>query len=270
MIHTINLGAGVQSSCMALMAKHGLITPMPTAAIFSDTQDEPQSVYRWLEWLIPQLPFPVYKVTQGRLSAKELVVRRSKKSGNVYRMCKIPAYTEDGGMLRRKCTGDFKIIPLLRKLKELVQPPRRAKEPVVTQWIGISLDEAHRMKPAQKAWTQHRWPLIDLRMTRRDCLAWMEKNGYPKPPRSACVFCPYHNDDEWRRLKTEEPEAFAQAVKFEKDIQLAHKRDEVTLSAPFLHRSLVPLDKIDFDAAAQQAKAQMNLFGNECEGMCGN
>ena len=40
-VHIISLGAGVQSSTMALMAAHGLITPHPVAAIFADTQDEP-------------------------------------------------------------------------------------------------------------------------------------------------------------------------------------------------------------------------------------
>ncbi len=33
-IHIISLGAGVQSSTMALMAAHGKITPMPKCAIF--------------------------------------------------------------------------------------------------------------------------------------------------------------------------------------------------------------------------------------------
>jgi hypothetical protein len=34
----ISLGAGVQSSVMALMAAEGELTPMPDCAIFSDTQ----------------------------------------------------------------------------------------------------------------------------------------------------------------------------------------------------------------------------------------
>ena len=57
-LHIISLGAGVQSSTMALMAAAGEITPMPTCAIFADTQDEPASVYKWLDWLEPKLPFP--------------------------------------------------------------------------------------------------------------------------------------------------------------------------------------------------------------------
>lgn len=51
----LSLGAGVQSSTMALMAAKGEITPMPDAAIFADTSAEPQAVYDWLDWLIKQL-----------------------------------------------------------------------------------------------------------------------------------------------------------------------------------------------------------------------
>jgi 3'-phosphoadenosine 5'-phosphosulfate sulfotransferase (PAPS reductase)/FAD synthetase len=65
-IHILSLGAGVQSSTLALMAAAGEVTPMPAAAIFADTQDEPASVYRWLDWLEKQLPFPVYRVTAGK------------------------------------------------------------------------------------------------------------------------------------------------------------------------------------------------------------
>ena len=51
MRHVLSLGAGVQSSTLALMAAAGEVTPMPDAAIFADTQAEPAGVYRWLDWL---------------------------------------------------------------------------------------------------------------------------------------------------------------------------------------------------------------------------
>jgi len=63
----ISLGAGVQSSVMALMAAKGEITPMPDYAIFADTMAEPQGVYAWLDWLEGQLPFPVIRVSKGNL-----------------------------------------------------------------------------------------------------------------------------------------------------------------------------------------------------------
>ena len=65
----------MQSSTLALMAAAGEITPMPKCAIFADTQAEPASVYRWLDWLEKQLPFPVHRVTKGNLEADALKMR---------------------------------------------------------------------------------------------------------------------------------------------------------------------------------------------------
>lgn len=46
MLNIISLGAGVQSTTMALMAAHGEIEPMPDCAIFADTKVEPAAVVR--------------------------------------------------------------------------------------------------------------------------------------------------------------------------------------------------------------------------------
>jgi hypothetical protein len=43
-------------------------------------------------------------------------------------------------------------------------------------------------------------------MRRSDCLDWMKDNGYSKPPRSACTFCPFHSMKEWRELKKNKEE----------------------------------------------------------------
>src|SRR5690554_3624769 len=91
-IHLLSLGAGVQSSTMALMAAHGEITPMPMAAIFADTQAEPPSVYEWLDWLEKQLPFPVHRVTKGSLEEDATRMRISKK-GHKYSRTAIPFFT---------------------------------------------------------------------------------------------------------------------------------------------------------------------------------
>lgn len=61
----LSLGAGVQSSCLALMAANGKLGQMPIAAVFADTGDEPKTVYKWLEYLGTQLPFPVYRVRRS-------------------------------------------------------------------------------------------------------------------------------------------------------------------------------------------------------------
>jgi 3'-phosphoadenosine 5'-phosphosulfate sulfotransferase (PAPS reductase)/FAD synthetase len=145
--HIISLGAGVQSSTMALMAACGEITPMPECAIFADTGREPSAVYRWLDWLEPRLPFRVHRVRQGDLGAAIGV-----KPNGVHAYMPLPAFVQgnDGreALLNRSCTRDFKIRPIRRKVRELVGLTRKRspKEAVVQQWIGISTDEVQRAK----------------------------------------------------------------------------------------------------------------------------
>lgn len=270
-IHIISLGAGVQSSTMALMAAAGEITPMPTAAIFADTQAEPESVYKWLGWLTSKLAphFPVVIVSKGNLTKISLTLRTRKTGTGQWAKSLIPAYTlePDGtkGHMQRACTYDFKVMELLKAQRRIGGIKRGQKTVGVISWIGISTDEAHRMKPSREPWVEHRWPLIDLGMNRSDCLEWMMAKGFPKPPRSACVYCPYHSDKEWLRLKNDEPAEFQRAVQFERDLQLVKSQTDNMRGVPFLHNTRQPLDRVQFRGDLTQP----NLFGNECEGLCG-
>jgi hypothetical protein len=267
-LHVISLGAGVQSTTMALMAAHGEITPMPDCAIFADTQSEPNYVYEHLRWLRSPnvLPFPVHIVTKANLG-NDIGTTNEKRR---FLKSLIPAYVllngKPGGLLVRECTRDYKIHPIIKKVRELagLSPRQRApKYPIVEQWIGISLDEAVRMKPSRNAWIQHRWPLIENKMRRTDCLRWLERHGYPKPRKSACTFCPYRSDTEWRELPTAD---FAAAVVVDRKLRDIHKNFR-TKGEIYLHRSCVPLDEVDLSTAEDHG--QLNLFNNECEGMCG-
>lgn len=266
-IHVISLGAGVQSSVMALMAAKGEITPMPVAAVFADTQAEPPSVYAWLEWLTTELPFPVFTVTAGDLRGQFATLKARRADGTTYLKLSIRAFVGDatgrGAPMVRGCTADFKLAPIRSRMKAI-----RAVHGAdfVVQWIGISRDEAHRMKDSPDKLTENRWPLIEQGMTRTHCLEWMARNGYDRPPRSACEFCPYHSDAEWRRLQLEEPESFARAIEDEQTIhRIYDEASRPSSGRPYLHRSLTPLSEVDFT----KDTSQLSMFGNECEGMCG-
>lgn len=262
-IHILSLGAGVQSSTMALMAAAGELTPLPVAAVFADTGDEPESVYRWLEWLTPRLPFPVVRHSKG-ISLSAHVFAAIESGG---RVSNPPLFTipdnpgESEGLLTRDCTRDFKVSVIQQAVRKVMLEHGASK---AVQWIGISLDETARMKPSRVQYSEHRWPLIEKRLTRHDCLRWMEKSGFPKPPRSACVYCPHHSNAEWRRLRDEEPEAFARAVEFDAKIRTGiHK----VRAKCFVHRDCVPLSEVDL--STDDERGQGLLWGNECEGMCG-
>ncbi len=249
-IHIISLGAGVQSSTMALMAAHGEITPMPKCSIFADTQDEPQSVYVWLDWLEKQLPFPAHRVTAGKLS--DVLLRKTFLGKSGKRSISIPSYGDRGGMSMRQCTREFKVDVINRRIREL-----RNGSKMVTLWIGISLDEVHRMKPNQRNSIQNIWPLVDKRMSRWDCEIWLSRHGYETPPKSACVYCPYHSDRAWREIR-ESPEDWAHALYVDREL---NKRGQ------YVHNSLKPLDQVDF--STDEDHGQQVMFGNECEGLCG-
>ena len=268
-LRVLSLGAGVQSTTLALMAAHGEIGPMPDCAIFADTGWEPQAVQDHLAWLMSGnvLPFPVHIVSAGNIRDDILLAATGA------RWASIPAFTRtikhnraEIGMIRRQCTKEYKIVPIRRKVRELVGLTRRRSPafPVVEQWIGISLDEVIRMKPSFESWQINRWPLIEQRMTRQDCLRWLERHGYPAPPKSSCIGCPFHSDSLWRHIRDHDPVAWNDAVTVDRTIRTGLRgiRGEV-----FLHRSAVPLDEADI--STPEDHGQLDLWGNECEGMCG-
>jgi hypothetical protein len=124
-------------------------------------------------------------------------------------------------------------------------------------WIGFSIDEMERMRAHDpKAKWNHVYPLVDLRLTRGDCISLVEKMGWGTPPRSACWMCPYRSDAEWVHLRDKDPKDFGSAVKLEKELQ---QRDPNV----FFHGSCKPLDEVDF------GEGQEDLFAKPCaSGMC--
>jgi hypothetical protein len=259
-LRILSLGAGVQSSRLALGVLHGELPPIDFA-VFADTQNESREVYDWLRWLEQKLPFPIYRVTRGNLAEDSLIVRTS-KTGSKYLKPMIPAYIDrDGqkGIAMRHCTADYKITMIMREIRN-----RRKKGQEVTQYLGISFDEVHRMKPAPYPWIRNRYPLVEWRQTRGHCLEWMEFHGYPRPPRSACIYCPYHSDEEWKRLKLHQPAEFAEAAEYERRLQHSYSQLPTMDGVPYLHPSRRPLETVEFTDDRQS-----EMFGNECAGVCG-
>lgn len=275
MLKVLSLGAGVQSSTLALMSARGEL-PVLDCAIFADTQAEPKAVYDYLDWLESVLPYPVYRVTHGNLWRSASTVRRTRDGQRTYISTGIPVYTVDEGLRKgigkRQCTRTFKVEPVTRKCRELLglRRVRKQQGTLVSMWIGISIDEADRMKPAAAPWIQAAWPLIDLGMTRADCLAWMHEHHYPEPPRSACTFCPFRDDDSWLALSADE---LADAVAKEAQLQGAYTQTTELRSVPYFHDSRKPLHLVKFQPERVNMKrAQITMhskFRNECEGFCG-
>lgn len=263
----LSLGAGVQSTTLLLMMLKGHI-PMADHVIFADVGWEPDNVYEHLEYLeglMADAGIPFHKVTAGNIRDDAMGVGRD-------RFPSMPFFVKNAqdqmGMVRRQCTSEYKIAPLLKKQRELAGliPKQRSKEHLITTLIGISLDESQRMRDPAFPWIKNEYPLIDFGMTRQDCLDWCEAEGFAKPPRSACIGCPFKSQDEWRLLKAQ-PKEWADAVEFDKGLRTNERLVERFEGKVYLHRSGVPLDEVDL--RTNDEKGIWSLFDMECEGMCG-
>lgn len=259
----LSLGAGTQSTALALMAKHGEIEA-PDFAVFADTGWEPKAVYRHLDWLESVLPFPVYRVKRRGPDLGELSLQVARGERGQEGASLIPFYA-DGGMSPKQCSKEFKTRPVARFIRSRLEaPPVRRGGPIVELWLGMSLDEMGRMKRNERPWIRNRFPLIERRFTRADCRVWLAERQY-RAPRSACIFCGYHSRQDWRELMAD-PEERERIIAFDAAARSLHP------SGAFLTREQLPIGDVDF-TTDDQRRGQMTLgglsFDDECEGVCG-
>jgi len=265
MLNVISLGAGVQSSTMALMAAKGEL-PAVDFCIFADTRWEPRAIYDHLDFLEKEITqFPIYRVSTGDLR-QDMIDNLAPRSTTGKSFSAIPWFTDKGGMGRRQCTYDYKIHPIVRSLRLHLGYKPRQRIPVgsVKLSVGISTDECSRMRPNRERWIENVYPLVDVGMSRMDCISWFAKH-YPdrKLQKSSCLGCPFHNDAMWRELKMGDKDEWEDTVYVDRMI----REGGTSGSKQYMHRSLKPLDEIDFRNLEDMG--QLNMFEEDCEGMCG-
>jgi hypothetical protein len=195
-------------------------------------------------------------------------IRRDGQEGTLYRKLTrpgsrstgIPIYFESTGAHgMRSCTSEFKI----RRIAVWQRRHGATREDPAVTGLGISLDEYQRMRTDSGIDTQIlEYPLIDLRLTRQDCMNIISAAGLPVPPKSSCWFCPFHSINTWRKLKEEEPELFDKAIELEQilsDRAISGGRGKV-----FLTRRMQPLAQVT--AGTQHA---LDFEEDACEsGFC--
>ncbi|MEV5979679.1 hypothetical protein [Streptomyces sp. NPDC052114] len=257
---------------LALSAKG--VLPKVDYAIFADTGWEPQAVYRHLDRLERDIAepagIPILRVSSGNIRKDALDPH--------HRFASMPLYilNKDGkpGMTRRQCTGEYKIKPLKKQVRELLGYPYPARIPrdvFVEQWVGISTDEFHRAKDSDVKYMRNRHPLIDINWSRADCVRYLTSLGLADTPKSSCLGCPFHGNAQWRSIRDSSPQEWEDVVAFDAAIRKGNARANATgnrlLGEAFLHRSRVPLDQapIDHVTAAEWAALQQELGDSEAD-----
>ena len=254
-LNVISLGAGKQSSYMLLRALENDYKFKPDFAIFSDVGCEPEYVYEYLDWLKDYVKtkydFDIITVSGGNLKHHIL----NYINGNTDRVSQIPLKLENGGIMMRQCTMDYKIAPLRRYLQEV----RNGKK--IRLWIGISLDEIERIKESNVKYIQHYYPLVETHIRLDAIINYFDSNDLKIPGKSACLICPFHSDKYWQRFKKEFPSEFELACRFDDAIRNYPKLKSKT----YLSNHRRPLRDIDFSF-------EPSLFPElieECNGLCG-
>lgn len=255
-MRAISLGWGVQSWTLAAMAALGEIRA--DVAIHADTTFEKAGTYEFVRQWQPWLESNGLRVVG--VSGKPAAVESGHKTH-------IPAHTDtpNGGQLRRQCTNDWKIQPVRRWLSaELARAGAKKRVGSVDLLLGISLDEWQRMKDSDVRWIVHRYPLVERRMTRNDCVTWLQRHDLPVPPKSACVFCPFQSINTWRELKRAGGQDWEIALQVDEAIR--HVRPPYDL---FVHPARKPLaDAVTIPEDSGYSQSAM-FDGDGCEsGYC--
>lgn len=275
-LRILSLGAGRQSSALLLLAAEGRI-PRPDVAIFADTGWEPQPVYRHLERLERDVAqpagIPVLRVSAGNIRADAL--------DPAHRFVSMPTFTinADGsrGMGRRQCTNEYKLRPIKEKVRELLGYPHPLNIPrdvYAEQAIGISRDEIGRMKDSGLKYLRSVFPLLDLEgaadgragWTADDCIRYLRSRGFRHVPKSACVGCPFHGNRQWREMRDNRPDEWADAVAFDHALRAAPREDGIR---EYLHPSRVPLDEAPIGrvSAHEWRSRQTDVFGQVADAL---
>jgi hypothetical protein len=236
-------GGGVQSSAIAALICQGELAP--DLSVIIDTERELSTTWDYLDsYVLPALiaaGVELHRVKKSDFATVDLMRNDS---------ILIPAFTTESGEIGKLptyCSNEWK----QRVMRRWAVAQGIKKADV---WIGFTIDEMRRVTQPIGKW-QHKYPLIERRMTRGDCIALVKIMGWPEPPRSSCYICPNKPDHEWEWQRINAPADHKLAISFEKNIQVIDPDLWLTKTGK-------PLGENDFSA-------EDDLFAGRCDsGMC--
>lgn len=226
-VEYLSFGGGPPSVALMILNAWGQIQPKAELIVFADTGSEKQKTYELL---------PEYESWAAEMEMDWQNV--SSKDGPLidYIQAKsfvIPVHTENA-IGKRQCTDKWKIEPIERYLHA-----RYGQETPLIAQIAYHWGEAHRMRDPRVKRNRNRWPLIERRLNRQNCIDIIKMAGLTVPPWSACYFCPLQNDARWREVASRSPEDFEKAVELDKFLRTKNERGN-----RWLHWSRRPLGHI--------------------------
>ena len=204
-IHIINLGLGVNSTAILALIKLNKLKLSNPICVFADVGAEKKETYEYLEFLKKVSPLPIN------------IVKSDEKAGSLLDYCKKNEILPQRFM--RWCTDRWKRKPLEVFRKSIVKKGDEDFKIV----IGIAEDE----KKRARRWMNDKnasFPLIDLQMTRQDCINVIKEVGWKVPVKSGCWFCPFAPLDEFVALKKNNRKQYEELCEMERKCLLKCKK----------------------------------------------
>lgn len=264
-LKVLSMGWGIQTWTLAAMMALDEC-PRADVLVFADTHHEGQGTYDFARQWAPWLGEHGLDVVTVEGKRTEVVLQDWRTNGAVL----IPAYsvaskTGAEGQLRRQCTQSWKITPIRHWIRE--ELTRRGAKPLpgaVECWQGISWDEAQRMRTSNVRYITNVYPLVDRRMSRRDCIVWLDSHHLPVPPKSACTFCPFKSIAMWKELKRQGGADWLEAVEVDMNVREKRAKQHGLLYVHPARKPLAVAVAIPEDEGAYQVSMDIGCEGGYC------
>lgn len=204
----LSLGVGTQSSLLAIMIANKdprVKEYWDAKIIFSDTGAEEWHTYSYLHLVLKP-----YLKEKG----KEIIIIQTDHflADEFESKYKVPM-----GWANPSCSSFSKRDNIRKYYRKQHGTNGRisAKKTRIIELIGISMDEGLRAKDSNVSWLERRYPLLEMKIYRSELKTYYDEYGVEMPKKSGCWFCPNKGRDHFIQLKQNEPDRFAQLVKWE-------------------------------------------------------
>ncbi|MBU1682924.1 hypothetical protein KJ742_03180 [Patescibacteria group bacterium] len=221
-IESISCGQGAPSLFLIVLAGEGYFHA--DVVVVADTGWETDMLWSTGKRTDSKIFFEnITKPLSESFGIQAVFVRSKRKDGTEYPPIPdmqhpgkedIPLFGSEGGRLRQTCTSKWKIQAIRQELR------RQGAKSAIT-YLGLTLDEVHRIKPNNVKWEQLSWPLIGYpirdnwtkKFRRFEINKELMKRNIPFLITSQCDGCPHKDYFRW---KNNSQEKITELAKFER------------------------------------------------------
>lgn len=245
----LSCGAGMQSTALALMSCENVkspgkypMVPVYDLVCFCDLGKEPP-------WVMKQVNFVKQVCENAGIKfeiLKSPLYEDYLKNFGHQRVVSVPFWTvnEDGkkGKMLRNCTLEYKINLIQKYVRWEILGYKKGQRTkpedmkIHEMHIGFSYEERRRCRENPHKMFYNVFPLVDMKLERKDNYAYIKDVWGLETKASACTFCPFHRNYFFQYLKTNAKQEYRDLVAFDHLLETEQPNTKIT-SKLYISRS---------------------------------